>query len=204
MFGNITPEQLGKFGGWSGFAGGTIDALDSLDGKRSGVGSFLSGAGAGASAGAMLGPIGAVAGGVIGGVTSLFTQRKQKKDMAEQKRQAEELRLTAELDVRKGKQLEMNNKFNVNGMDVPGFYALGGKVKADYLAEGGETIQHDPFDLPATYNGALDRLSSDTSEIKGPSHESKSRGVAMSGGERIFSDRMPVSKQAVKYFKRNL
>jgi hypothetical protein len=50
----------------------------------------------------------------------------------------------------------------------------------------------------------LQSLSSDMSEIKGPSHNSRSGGVAMQGGERIFSDQIPLSPEAIKYFKKRL
>ena len=82
--------------------------------------------------------------------------------------------------------------------------AYGGNVGGSYLAEGGETIEHDPFALPETFNGNLGRLSSDMSEIQGPSHDSKAGGVLMSGGDRIFSDQIALSPEAVKYFKKRV
>lgn len=85
-------------------------------------------------------------------------------------------------------------------------YGLGRKIQgqeASYLAEGGETIQYAPGQAPATDgSGSLVPLSSTTSRITGASHSAPSQGVGMTGGERIFSDRLKVNKDFSKLLKR--
>ena len=197
---------MSNIAGWSSMLGAGIGALDSVATPGgTGLGAFASGAGSGAAMGSAILPgIGTAVGGLLGGGMSLFTHRSEQRRMEEAKKQEEEAKRAAELSVRKGRQADLNSRFNVDGMNVPGFYAKGGNVGSSYLAEGGETIEHDPFALPETSNGNLNRMASDMSEIQGPSHDSKAGGVLMSGGDRIFSDQIALSPEAVKYFKKRV
>jgi hypothetical protein len=196
---------MNNLGNWASFLGTGIGAIDSLATKGgTDFGAFASGAGMGASMGAAFGGVGVGVGALLGGTASLLQRQDEKRRAAELKRQQEEAKRKAEFNVRKGRQYDLNNRFNVDGMNVPGFYAKGGNTSSSYLAEGGETIQHNPSDTPKTFNGNLQQLSSDISEIRGPSHESQSGGVLMQGGERIFSDQIKLSKEAIKYFKSRL
>ncbi len=189
--------------GFASLGGGAIDVLDSIDGNQSTGGSLASGALNGISAGAAFGPIGMGIGAVLGGATSLFMKNAREKEEEKAKRETEERRRLAELNMRKAAQAAMNRNFSTTGMDVPGFYALGGSVIPSYIAEGEEVIQHSS-DIPFTFNGSLDRLSSDTSVIHGPRHNSKAGGVEMTGGDRIYSDRMEVSKKIARYFRKGI
>jgi len=76
---------------------------------------------------------------------------------------------------------------------------------AEYLAEGGETIQFNPGEEPATdSSGKLNRINASTSLIKGAKHSDASQGVGMTGGGRIFSDdpRLKVPKDFSKMLKK--
>jgi hypothetical protein len=65
----------------------------------------------------------------------------------------------------------------------------GNPYPMDYEAEGNEVIQHNS-ETPMMGNGSLNRLNSNTSTINGPSHNAG--GVDMSGGDRIYSDKIKV------------
>ncbi|WP_020599423.1 hypothetical protein [Spirosoma panaciterrae] len=62
-----------------------------------------------------------------------------------------------------------------------------------YKAEGGEVIQHAPYDIPQTDSrGTTEPLSSNTSLIIGDKHSAPSGGIGMSNTQpaRIFSDQL--------------
>jgi hypothetical protein len=65
----------------------------------------------------------------------------------------------------------------------------------DYLAEGGEMIQHAPGDLPKTdNNGSVTPITKTIARINGDKHSAPSGGVGMEGDEsaRIYSDQLYV------------
>jgi hypothetical protein len=85
--------------------------------------------------------------------------------------------------------------------------AYGGKIpteSADYLAEGGEVIQHAPNDHPATdQNGGARALNSNTSLFTGDSHNAPSQGVGVANNQeaRIYSKRLYAPKSLVAKLK---
>jgi hypothetical protein len=71
--------------------------------------------------------------------------------------------------------------------------AYGGSAAPDYIAEGEEVVDFRPGNVPqAGKFGTLSRLSSNTAKINGDSHDDPSGGVEMTGGDRVFSDRLPL------------
>lgn len=82
-------------------------------------------------------------------------------------------------------------------------YAMGGKIpteSADYLAEGGEVIQHAMNDRPDTdQNGDIRQLNSNTSKFVGDSHDAASQGIGVANDEeaRIYSKRLYAPKNLV-------
>jgi hypothetical protein len=70
----------------------------------------------------------------------------------------------------------------------------------DYLAEGGEMIQHAPGDLPKTdNNGSVTPITKTIARINGDKHSAPSGGVGMEGKEsaRIYSDQLHVPAELV-------
>lgn len=181
--------------------GSGIGALDSLGSSSTGFGSFMSGAGGGAAAGMSFGPIGAGIGALIGGGVSLFSNRKEEQRMAEMKRQQEEMRKKAELNVRRQRQEDLNSRFNAHGMDVPGFYAKGGMLPGQYVAEGEEIVEHNPWDIPVAHNANTQQLSLTGTKLKGQKHSGPDGGIHASGGERVYSDQIKISDEDLKMFK---
>ena len=97
-----------------------------------------------------------------------------------------------------------NTKRALGGILPPTSRKISGN-QADYLAEGGETIQFANRNQVATDgSGNLSRLNSDTAMINGPKHSSPAEGVGMSGGVRIFSDsdKLKVPKDFSQIFKK--
>lgn len=78
-------------------------------------------------------------------------------------------------------------------------YAYGGHTNnPDYLAEGGEMIQHAPGDLPKTdNNGSVTPVTKTIARINGDKHTAPSGGVGMEGDKsaRIYSDQLYVSEE---------
>jgi hypothetical protein len=85
-------------------------------------------------------------------------------------------------------------------------YAYGGHTNnPDYLAEGGEMIQHAPGDLPKTdNNGSVTPVTNTIARINGDKHIAASGGVGMEGKEsaRIYSDQLTVPKELIKQLSR--
>lgn len=81
-------------------------------------------------------------------------------------------------------------------------YRMGGYTSnPEYLAEGGEIIQHAPGDLPATdNNGTVTPITDTIAKINGDKHIAQSGGVGMEGEEpaRIYSDQLKVPADLVK------
>lgn len=160
--------------------------------KSYALGGALSGSTTGATAGAKLGSfagpvgtgIGAVAGGVLGAITGNAAEDAKLAEIARAK--AREKRLDT-------LNFENNNRatlsaYNIFGEDNFNFYAKGGVINmpADYEVEGNEVVQGNDVTLQNQ-----ESLASDMTKAVGPSHENG--GVAGQGGERVFSDRLPVS-----------
>lgn len=86
--------------------------------------------------------------------------------------------------------------------DAASKYAHGGHTNnPDYLAEGGEMIQHAPGDLPKTdNNGSVTPVTKTIARINGDKHIAASGGVGMEGKEpaRIYSDQLAVPKELIK------
>lgn len=81
--------------------------------------------------------------------------------------------------------------------------SLGGYTTPQYEAEGNEVIEHSAnlFKKPKVFSGGnLKKLSNTTSVIEGKSHAEG--GIPMSGGERIFSDKLPAPIQLLKLSKK--
>ena len=76
-------------------------------------------------------------------------------------------------------------------VNQPELMKQGGNIlfNPQYEAEKKEVVQHNPNDIPQTdSSGNPVQLASDLTKLNGPSHESG--GVQMSGGERVFSDKL--------------
>lgn len=90
---------------------------------------------------------------------------------------------------------------------MPGQMAAGGKIptaSADYLAEGGEVIQHAVNDRPNTdQNGNIRQLNSNTSLFQGDSHNAPSQGIGVANDQeaRIYSKRLYAPKNLVAKLK---
>lgn len=87
---------------------------------------------------------------------------------------------------------KMNNNYNTYP-DFESLYALalGGVPPSKYEAEGGEVVDGG---IPTAFSGGnISPNSSQAAMINGDSHEQG--GVEMSGGARVFSDRLKVSKE---------
>ena len=89
----------------------------------------------------------------------------------------------------------------------PSRLAMGGKIptgSAHYLAEGGEVIQHAVNDRPDTdQNGDAKQLNSNTSLLKGDSHDAPSQGIGVANDQeaRIYSNRLYAPKDLVAKLK---
>jgi len=89
----------------------------------------------------------------------------------------------------------------------PNRLAMGGKIptgSAHYLAEGGEVIQHAVNDRPDTdQNGDAKQLNSNTSLLKGDSHDAPSQGIGVANDQeaRIYSNRLYAPKDLVAKLK---
>lgn len=77
-------------------------------------------------------------------------------------------------------------------------FELGGHTNdPDYIAEGGEVIQHAPGDIPKTdMNGGTKKISNTVRKITGDKHSAPSGGVGMSQEDNafIYSDKLRISK----------
>lgn len=84
--------------------------------------------------------------------------------------------------------------------------AYGGHTNnPDYLAEGGEMIQHAPGDLPKTdHNGSVTPITATLARINGDKHSAPSGGVGMEGDQsaRIYSDQLHVSDELLAQLSR--
>lgn len=187
-----------------GILGKAIQELDKKDGNYSRAGAMGGGALQGAAIGSALGPIGTVAGAAIGAGIGAMQRKK-----FEQNAINEELTKKTDTAVAEAKNRlagrSILKSFPVEGIKEQ-VYAYGGHTNdPDYLAEGGEMIQHAPGDLPKTdNNGSVTPVTKTIARINGDKHIAASGGVGMEGKEpaRIYSDQLTVPKELVKQLSR--
>jgi len=183
-----------------GILGKAIQEIDKKDGKFSKAGAMGGGALQGAAIGSALGPIGTVAGAAIGaGIGELQRAKFEQNAISEELTEKyEEAKLNAK---NKLASKAILNTFPVEGIKEQ-VYAHGGHTNdPDYLAEGGEMIQHAPGDLPKTdNNGSVTPVTKTIARINGDKHIAASGGVGMEGKKpaRIYSDQLTVPKDLIK------
>jgi len=184
----------------AGILGKAIQEIDKKDGKFSRAGAMGGGALQGAAIGSALGPVGTVAGAAIGaGIGELQRAKFEQNAISEE---LSEKYADAKLNAKN----KLASKAILKTFPVEGIkeqvYALGGYTNnPDYLAEGGEMIQHAPGDLPKTdNNGSVTPVTNTIARINGDKHIAASGGVGMEGKEsaRIYSDQLTVPKELIK------
>lgn len=137
----------------------------------------------------MIGNIGMVAG-LAGGAMGGFNGFKNKSDIVD-----------APIDnvAPEGLQSPFSNIEMGMGNEIP-MAAYGGKVYAQggpiYKAEGGEVI--DGGNPTTLQGGHISPNSNNSGKIIGDSHNDPSGGVTMTGGEKIYSDRLTVDSSFLK------
>lgn len=182
-----------------GILGKAIQELDKKDGNFSTAGAMGGGALQGAAIGSALGPIGTVAGAAIGaGVGAM--QKSKFEHNAKMEELTQKTEETKEAAANRLAGRAILNAFPVEGIKDQ-VYAHGGHTNnPDYLAEGGEMIQHAPGDLPKTdNNGSVTPVTKTIARINGDKHTAPSGGVGMEGEEsaRIYSDQLHVPADLV-------
>lgn len=157
--------------------------------KKSYGGSILSGAGSMAATGASIGgPWGAGAGALVGGVLGLLQEKAKRNELAKQKQLETEAVRKEQLFLNRQNDRQIMSNFPTYGVNQS-YFAKGGNITPQYEAEDEEVIQFNPGETPKVHDtGYLQQHSSTTATIKGKSHEQG--GEDMSGGERIFSDKI--------------
>ncbi len=94
------------------------------------------------------------------------------------------------------------NALDRNRFRTSASFKYGGHTNnPDYLAEGGEMIQHAPGDLPKTdFNGSVTPVTKTIARINGDKHIAASGGVGMEGEKpaRIYSDQLEVPAELIK------
>lgn len=213
-------EQGQNLLGGLGKAGNLLGAADAIDGDMNPYMAGASGALKGAQLGAKLGSfvpgignvVGAVGGAAIGAGAALLQERKQEKMREEaelQKKKEEEnrRRLLEAANMQASKAIL--STYPTSGVADAGFMlAMGGKIPtqgADYLAEGGEIIQHAVNDRPDTdANGDAKQINSNTSKFVGDSHDDPSEGIGVANDQeaRIYSNRLYAPKDLVAQLKK--
>jgi hypothetical protein len=180
-----------------GLLGKGIQELDKKDGNYSKAGAMGGGALQGAAIGSALGPIGTVVGAGIGAAVGAaqrkkFIEQETFNDMVDK---TNEKAADAEKDLAKRAVLQTYPTTGIRQQ----VYAHGGHTNdPDYLAEGGEMIQHAPGDLPKTdNNGSVTPVTKTIARINGDKHTAPSGGVGMEGDKsaRIYSDQLYVSEE---------
>lgn len=169
---------------------GLVSTIDGMDGKTSNAGAAFSGALSMGATGAMVGgPIGAIAGGLLGAGMSLFQKRKEDQERRRLEREARELH---------AKQLQQSDEMNsqailsqypTKGISSSGFYKYGGNVQPQYQVEDGEVLFADDRVPPATDRfGRATRIAPNTFKFSGATHNHKSGGIGVSGGNTPYQD----------------
>lgn len=134
------------------------------------------------------GPIGAGIGGLVGGVMGLLQSRAQKNQMEKEKQFESDAVRKQQTFLNRSADRQIMSNFPTHGINQS-YFAKGGVPTPQYEAEDEEVIQFNPGETPKVHDtGYLQQHSSTTATIKGKSHEQG--GEDMSGGERIFSDKV--------------
>lgn len=213
-------SNVGGINQFANLGAGAITSIDAMDGDLNPYASAGAGALKGAALGAKLGTVvpglgnvvGAAGGAIIGGAAGLIKERMQQKQL-----DAAELE-KIKLEEERRRSLEVANlqaskailsTYPTSGVADAGFMlAMGGKIPtqgADYLAEGGEIIQHAVNDRPDTdANGDAKQINSNTSKFVGDSHDDPSEGIGVANDQeaRIYSNRLYAPKDLVAQLKK--
>lgn len=157
--------------------------------KKSYGGSILSNAGSMAATGASIGgPWGAGAGALVGGVLGLLQEKAKRNELAKQKQLEDDAIKKEQLLLNRQNDRQIMSNFPTYGVNQS-YFKTGGYTSPQYEAEDEEVIQFNPYEAPKVHDtGYLQQHSSTTATIKGKSH--KQGGENMSGGDRIFSDKI--------------
>jgi len=177
-----------------GILGKYIQERDKKDGNYSTEGAMGGGALQGAAIGSALGPLGTVVGGAIGAGVG-YMQKSKFDHNAEMQKLTDKTEEAKDLARGRLAGRAILNTYPVEGIKDQ-VYAYGGHTNdPDYIAEGGEMIQHAPGDLPKTdNNGSVTPITKTIARINGDKHTAPSGGVGMEGNEsaRIYSDQLYV------------
>ena len=198
---NNMRDRRGQAGQIQNYAYGGMIPEYSRGGNiaRSTLGGAASGAATGASIGSVIPGIGTAigtgVGAVVGGLKGFFTGRNQE----DAKEDAEnEATMRARQGMQTAKLFADTSElgtFPTMGVTGVNYYTkYGGAVKPEYMAEGGEVLIHNE-EQPTAFNGALNQLASNMSEIQGPSHDAAVGGTEMMGGDFVLSKRMKATKE---------
>lgn len=157
-----------------------VDAIDTPNkyGRQSVGTNALKGVASGAAAGAQFGPIGAAIGAGVGGLTGLVSGIKQK--------QAEKGLILQDNNLQRRMQLDQyaaraaQDPDLITGTKGEEYFAMGGSLRTEYMRQ-------------KANGGTLSKLSSDTVEVKGPSHAAggvdlPGTNAEVEGGETIKGD----------------
>lgn len=193
MYKKMKPKYgLGTF---LGDNAGSVGAIGNLAGElipqKTGTGRVVGGVLKGVASGAAAGPLGMAIGGGLGLISSLLGNSQLKKQQEAEQRQ---------LDFNNQRQIENTSRINLAGFNTHGYtqdyYAEGGTIDLapnEYEVEKDEVVQGNPNLEEST------ELASDMQLVGGNKHEQG--GTNGSGGERIYSDRLKVGKEATEALK---
>ena len=198
--GSFNPSTVGMVGDTASLIG---ESLKDNDPTTADAGaSFISGAGKGASMGAALGPYGAVAGAVIGGTAGAITANRDAKRAA----RAEEARLEQVDAIRSSANNSTLEAFNNSVLET----SAATEDKAQFSYKNGGALYNSLKGKKAK-GGNISKLSSDTVEIEGKSHDEggvkfPELGVELEDketvkGDYVFSDKLGFAKDHKKIAK---
>lgn len=196
-----TGGQISSFGNIAGSLFNKESQSGSIAGSAIQYGSK------GADIGSMFGPYGTAIGagvGLVGGaiVGDINYDQMQKKKEEERKRAYNQ---NTEVGYNNFK-AQSASGFPISGVGAVPMYAFGGNIKdsqAQYKAEGGEVITHNPNNPPMVNpaQGEANPLSSTTTALEGDSHNNASGGISVAQGDYVFSDRLIVTDSIKRSFK---
>lgn len=156
----------------------------------------LSGAASGASALSFAGPLGTTIGGVGGAILGMFSGNKAENEMQEaMNRQREQEKRIQREAFNKSNRARIA-QYDTRGVSDYNFFPDGGLILGDYEVEGDEVVQGQDTNLESGQQVASDMIVAD-----GPNHQGG--GVQGQGGERVYSDRLPVSSFIRELLKSN-
>lgn len=175
------PNPMATVGQAGALAGNLADAIDTPNayGRQSMGANMLKNVGNYTAMGAQFGPWGAAAGAAVGLVKGVVDTNQQKKQEARMKSEENTQRLISGV-----------KNYEARAAEDPS--AFTGNKGAQYFAGGGDLNSTGASTNKSLYSeylkqkakgGSLQRLSSDTVEVEGPSHEGG--GVALPGGNEV-------------------